>query len=160
MNIDFVNVTRVFQTNTDLFSKILCQLPADLWLVQPTDNSNHPLWIAGHITVTRGNALSILGGTWDTPWKTLFDRGAPLRSPAAYPSIGEIQQCWEKITPQLMGVLEALTVDAAARPGVKGIPSFDEKMTGMIAFLGYHETYHVGQLAYLTKWAGGGQITG
>jgi hypothetical protein len=160
MNIDFSNIVGSFKTNADLVSKLLSTVPRDQWLSQPADHSNHPLWILGHITVTRGTALKVLGGTWTARWAALFDRGAKLTEPANYPSIEEIKRAWEEVTPLLMSALAEASPEVLATPARQGIPSFDRMIGGTIAFLGFHETYHVGQLAYLNKWLGGGQIVG
>ena len=37
---------------------------------------------------------------------------------------------------------------------VKGPPSADGKISGVINFLAIHETYHVGQVSYLRSWMG------
>jgi hypothetical protein len=36
----------------------------------------------------------------------------------------------------------------------------DKTQRGAIVFLNYHETYHVGQMAYLRKWLGYSQLVG
>ena len=47
-----------------------------------------------------------------------------------------------------------------AKPAPKGPPSFDGKISGLVAFLAFHEAYHVGQVTYLRKWLGYGQSVG
>jgi hypothetical protein len=59
-----------------------------------------------------------------------------------------------------MGTLSGISEATLAKPAKPNVPSFDQKISGNLVFFGYHETYHVGQLAYLTKWVGGGQIVG
>jgi hypothetical protein len=160
MNIDFANIIGSFKTNGDLVSKLLTTVPRDQWLFQPGGHSNHPLWILGHITATRGSVLRVLGGWWTVPWAPLFGRGAELTAPEEYPSIEEIQRGWEEVTPLLMSTLAQVSPGALAKPAREGTPSFDKLTSGTIAFFGFHETYHVGQLAYLNKWLGGGQLAG
>jgi DinB superfamily len=159
MNLD-TNTISTFKTNADLLSKMMKAIPAEKWLERPSDHSNHPLWIVGHVVATRGIILRLLGGTWDTPWQKMFDRGAALASPDSYPSVDELKRGWELVSAQLMTTLEGVSAETLGQPGPKGIPSFDQKMSGTIAFFGFHETYHVGQLAYLTKWLGGEPVVG
>jgi len=40
------------------------------------------------------------------------------------------------------------------------LPSFDGKISGSVAFLAFHETYHVGQAAYLRTWLGHEGVAG
>jgi uncharacterized damage-inducible protein DinB len=35
------------------------------------------------------------------------------------------------------------------------LPTPDPTLRGMIAFFAYHESYHLGQIAYVRKWIGG-----
>jgi hypothetical protein len=48
--------------------------------------------------------------------------------------------------------------EVLAKPHDK--PTFDGKVGGFIAFLAFHEAYHAGQVSYLRKWLGHGQLTG
>jgi uncharacterized damage-inducible protein DinB len=48
----------------------------------------------------------------------------------------------------------------SAPPPEKAPPSTDGTLGGVISFLAYHETYHVGQAAYLSRWLGHAQIMG
>jgi hypothetical protein len=42
----------------------------------------------------------------------------------------------------------------------RDFPIADKTMRGAITFLAYHEGYHVGQMAYLRKLLGKGQLVG
>lgn len=54
----------------------------------------------------------------------------------------------------LNGALANASADALAQPAGQGPPSADGKVSGIINFLAIHETYHVGQAAYLRCWLG------
>ena len=45
-------------------------------------------------------------------------------------------------------------------PDPHGIPSPDGKVSGVVAFLAHHETYHVGQTAYLRCYLGHEGVAG
>lgn len=47
---------------------------------------------------------------------------------------------------------------ATASP--EGMPSFDKKLSGTVAFLAFHDAYHTGQVSFLRKWLGYGQTIG
>jgi hypothetical protein len=44
-----------------------------------------------------------------------------------------------------------------AKRAPEGKPSFDLKVSGLVAFLAFHETHYVGQVSFLRKWLGYGQ---
>ena len=49
---------------------------------------------------------------------------------------------------------DTLTPEALAAPAPPGPPSPDGKVSGFIGVLAWHETYHLGQIAYLRSWLG------
>ena len=121
----------------------------------PGADANPLYWIAGHLAIYRNNLAQTLGaGGRELAWASLFRRTSQPDAAAGGPKLAEIletlltssQQLQERF-PQLQ---EAdLAVEAAIR-----VPSKDRTIRGLIAFMVYHEAYHVGQLAYLKKWLG------
>ena len=75
MSTDFFNISAIFKTNTDLFKKTIQEVPPDRWFVTPGNDSNHLMWIAGHVVVHRAKVLRLLGQEWSAPWEGLFARG-------------------------------------------------------------------------------------
>ncbi len=159
MSTDFLNVAGIFKINTGLFKKTIDGIPPDRLLERPGDDSNHLLWIAGHVVVHRAKVIKILGEEWSAPWEELFFRGAKLTTAEWYPGIDELVQVWDDVSGRLSSSLAGASPEALAEPVSKGI-TLDGKVSGQIAFLALHETYHVGQMAYLRKWLGYGQAVG
>ena len=123
---------------------------------QPAPHSNHAVWIFGHIIYCRVSVLKFAGrgGEFQRPWLPLFGRGEKLREASAYPSWQELLEAWSEITSALHKALEEVDPEVLDRPSPEGIPSADRKISGLINFFAYHEAYHAGQLAYITKWLG------
>ena len=159
MNNDFANIEGMFKTNTDLVGKALLEVPPDHWFRAPGDDSNHLMWVAGHLVVHRGAILNYLGGEWKAPWSDLFKRGAQRSDNDQYPPIDEIKSAWQDVSRELFARL-ANPPGELSNPAPKGPPSFDGKLSGSVAFFAFHETYHVGQVSYLKKWLGFGQTVG
>jgi uncharacterized damage-inducible protein DinB len=76
-----------------------------------------------------------------------------------YPGIDELVQAWDEVSGKLATSLASASAETLAEPVSKGI-TLDGKISGKIAFLSLHESYHVGQMAYLRKWLGFGQAVG
>jgi hypothetical protein len=53
MSTDFPNIAGIFKTNTELFKETIQDIPRAWLLARPADDSNHLLWIAGHVVVHR-----------------------------------------------------------------------------------------------------------
>ena len=159
MGTDFFNIAGIYKINTDLFRKTIKGIPPDRLLARPGDDSNHLLWVAGHVVVHRAGVLKILGQEWSAPWEQLFVRGAKLTAAEQYPEIDELTKNWEDVSLRLESALSSASPESLAEPVAKGI-TLDGKTSGQIAFLALHETYHVGQMGYLRKWLGFGGAIG
>ena len=160
MNNNFANIEGMFKTNTDIVRKALDEVPPESWFLKPGDESNHLMWVAGHLVVHRAAALKYLGGDWDASWSSLFKRGEKLTVDEKYPSIEEIRNAWEIVSKKLFASLSNPPAERLSQPAPQGPPSFDGRISGQVAFLAFHETYHVGQVSYLRKWLGYGQSVG
>ncbi|MGA3345052.1 MAG: DinB family protein [Terracidiphilus sp.] len=154
------NAANSFQLNADLFKKSTDGLTAEEWLRRPNDKSNHILWIFGHVIWARGVVLKFLGSEYSQPWFPLFARGAKLDEAAVYPTPEEATAAWQEVSAQLATAMEGVSEDVLSKQGPPGIPSPDGKVSGVVNFLAHHETYHVGQTAYLRSWLGHGGIVG
>jgi hypothetical protein len=128
---------------------------AELWKA-PTDRNNPLLWIAGHVVQTRALVLQLLGEPVDTGWGKVFDRGA-VAAPAAdaerYPSRSDIERVMRHVTPRLHAKLASLDDNDLGGPAKTQIPGI-ETVADELAFFALHDSYHVGQLAYVRKGLG------
>lgn len=160
METDLRYIDSMFKTNTDLVKKATEGIRPEHWFLKPADVSNHLMWVQGHLVWSRGNVLKTLGAEWSNPWASLFARGAEPAAPDQYPGVDEIRRAWNEVSEHLSTSLAGAPADVLAKPAPNGAPSFDGKVGGLVAFLAFHETYHVGQLSYLRKWLGYGQTVG
>jgi uncharacterized damage-inducible protein DinB len=155
---DSVYIDGMFKYNTGLVTKAIADVPADQWTKKPGNGSNHMLWVVGHVIWARGNAAKALGSTWSLSWAKQFARGAETGDMSNYPPVDEIRKAWADVSGELATVFPQASAELLDQPHDK--PTFDGKVGGFIAFLAYHETYHVGQLGYLRKWLGHSSLVG
>ena len=160
METDFGNIAGMFKTNTDIVNGVIQGILPERWFLRPGDDSNHLMWVTGHLVVSRATVLKSLKAEWAVPWSSLFNRGAKLAADDQYPPVEEIRSAWTDVSAKLLASLAGAPADLLAQPAPKGPPSFDGKVSGLVAFLAFHETYHVGQVCYLKKWLGHGQSVG
>jgi hypothetical protein len=83
-----------------------------------------------------------------------FARGAKSDGPPVYPSPEETMLAWDESCALLSAAMEAVPEEALAAVSKNGPPSDDGKVSGVVNFLAYHETYHIGQASYLRGWLG------
>lgn len=148
-----------FGLNDFLLKKAVDGLTADDLLRAPGDESTPALWLLGHITDSRSGLAVMLGVERERYRHDLFGRGTRMR-PETCPPVEEILAAYDEATAQLAERFEAVTADELAAPAPRDLPTPDKSLGGAVAFLAFHETYHVGQLAYLRKWLGRGALVG
>jgi hypothetical protein len=160
MSTDLQTLRNQFQFNNGIYERTVQGIPPEQWLIQPSQESNHLLWVVGHTAVTRAVGVRLLGGEWSAPWQDLFRRGQKRIGIGEYPSVAEVQRAWNEISGRLMSALSTASPELTDRPVEKGKPSIDGTVGGMVGFLCLHESYHLGQTGFIRKWLGHGQAVG
>ena len=122
---DFATTSAMFSRSTAIFNKTIDGIPSERWLVQPSADSNHLLWIAGHVVVHRGLAARLLGAEWSAPWQKLFARGTKRVEPGQYPPARDIQDAWNEVSEKLTRALGNANAQALGNPAREGMTSFD-----------------------------------
>lgn len=153
-------VVPLFRATDKLFHDALAGVERTDLLRRPHDNSNPMIWVAGHAMTSRAALTRIAGERIENPWSDMFARGATVDDNVSYPEVSEIVSLWDNVTQKLMPRLAELTDEELSQPSPFPIPTGDKTKRGAIIFLNYHETYHIGQLAYLRKWLGYSQLVG
>jgi uncharacterized damage-inducible protein DinB len=149
-----------FRLNAGWLEKSIADLTPDEWKACPCESANSVYWILGHLVWSRAFALGLLGKPWSRPWLPLFGRGAKPADAGVYPSAEEVVEAWREVKPALDAALESITSEALAAAWTEKAPSFDGRLSGFIGFMATHESYHVGQLAYLRRWLGRDAVAG
>ncbi len=144
-----------YRYNNSFLLNTVKDLTAEEWLKRPTVCSNHIAWIVGHVTWARKAILARLGTQWSTPWLGMFARGVKLDETAAYPSSEELMGAWKEVGGILCGALENAPEEMLTKPATPpSPPTTDGTMGGVIRFLAWHETYHVGQISIVACMLG------
>ncbi len=150
----------IFTMNDSFINRSIAGLSEDDLWHRPTDQSNPLFWLLGHVVHTRGAALRILGDDFRTGWGDRFQRGASLQDRSAYPSFADIERFRVETRDRLASRLATVTDEYLAREASGHTPPTCKTVADQIAFLGLHEAYHVGQMAYLRKMLGHAGIVG
>lgn len=130
----------------------------ELWR-SPTDRNNAMLWVAGHLVQTRAMILGLLGEPVDTGWRDLFERGAKVCDAKDYPERNEIELVMRDVASRIQTKLASLEDEYLAGPATMELPNATT-MADQLAFFALHDSYHVGQMAYIRKSLGYPGIAG
>ena len=152
--------SQLFAVSEQLVAMATDGLTREEALRSPEGGPNPIIWTFGHITNTRHAILSMLGQPQEVQWKQLFGKGAQVRPDTDYPAIEEIQVAWDEVSPKLRERLATVTAEELAAASPRKFRIADDTLAGAVAYLGYHEAYHVGQMAYVRKWLGKGSLVG
>jgi uncharacterized damage-inducible protein DinB len=150
----------LYNLNENLALKALTEAKPETLDVRPMDRANSIAWIFVHITGSRFLLGKHLGLKNEFKWAELYNAKDGLAEAGAYPSIDELKEAYGEITSALNSRFEELTdadLDAASPFNVPGV---EESIAGAIAALAFHESYHVGQMAYALRLHGGDQLVG
>ncbi len=150
----------LYRINTGLFRRVteLCGMK-DIDH-RPLKNGNSFRFLTGHITLYRHSLAATLGLEVKFRWTELFDLGARPMEPSAYPPMKDLLNAFNKVSDSMMKRLESIT-DAE----LDGLPSFTVEVPGavntvggIVSFGALHESYHIGQMAYLVRLLGGERL--
>jgi uncharacterized damage-inducible protein DinB len=155
-------IAMIFSFNDDLVLRALEGLTQDELWKAPTDRNNAMIWVAGHVVQTRTRLLQLLDEPVDTGWGKLFDRGVPaptIGEARRYPSRKDIERVMRDVSLRLRAKLASLSDEYLAGPARMQLPGA-KTVADELAFFALHDSYHVGQLAYIRKGLGHPGLTG
>lgn len=153
-------VTELYAVSERLALKALGEMKPEDLFVRPDDKANSFHWVFGHITSSRFGLAKALGLNDDVAWGKLYDMGADVYDASTYPPFEEIHAAFLDISKKLKARFETLTeADLAVEPPFS-IPGIEKSTAGTLAFLSLHESYHVGQLAYILRLHGRAKLVG
>jgi uncharacterized damage-inducible protein DinB len=143
-----------YRFNSGFLKQTVSDLSPEEWLKRPNDRMNHMAWVVGHMALGRSRVLHFLGAEWAQPALEIFGRGKKLLEDSAYPSPESLLGTWSEAGHKMAAAFESVSEDFLSQPAPEGPPSLDGKISGIVNFMAIHETYHLGQAAYLRSWLG------
>lgn len=152
---------QLLTVNASLMARAVDGLSAEDLVAQPGEHGNPMLWILAHAVATRGGLLKMLGAAWDAPsWTHTFVRGSARPAAGEYPPVAQILATLTSTSGALQTALETVTPEQWSAPSTQRFPVPDRTLRGDLAFIVFHETYHVGQMAYVRRWLGHSGLVG
>ncbi|MCP4685348.1 MAG: DinB family protein [bacterium] len=144
-------VADLYKLNTNIFEKILEGFENARQFERSGENANSVNWIAGHMASSRFGVAAALGLEEKCPWGDLYDMGAEVSDTSKYPSLDEIKAVWKDLSGKIVKGMEEVSEDQLAGKPAWEPPAVEHSNRGIVAFMSFHESYHMGQLGYLRK---------
>lgn len=124
-------------------------------------DSSSMIWVAGHLVASRWLMLKLLGSEPEMPdWGELFARGSRVRAPSECPDPEEIRSRWQDFSGLLTDALVRAPEELLSAESTRRFPVPDRSVRGGLAFLVWHEAYHVGQMGFIRKMLGHASLVG
>ncbi|MFI4876213.1 MAG: DinB family protein [Blastopirellula sp. JB062] len=134
------------------------------WTKQVCDQTNHALWIAGHLGLTDNFFLSQIAPERveaRESYQTLFGVGSqPVADPNQYPAVEEVLEYLRQRRAVLLEVFDALGEEDLATPTPEGSPDFLNDNGAIFETAVWHEGMHTGQLSVVRRSLGHAPISG
>ena len=150
----------MYKINTRIFTIIVDSLDPDKLQETPLDKGTSAHWMIGHTVASRFTIARNLGLDETPEWASLFERGAPDEDREKYPSLDELKQAWAEISPKILSRFEEITEEELLKTPSFEFEGLEKSARGIVNFLYFHESYHLGQLAYFGRLTGGQQLFG
>ncbi|MEZ4713295.1 MAG: DinB family protein [Caldilineaceae bacterium] len=147
-------LTQIFQRNVYVVKRQTEGLNHADSVKQPPFRGNCLNWVLGHVLESRNHILAHLAGQpiLDEEQAKLYCSGSqPVTPDSPSVTLGTLLALMEESQNRIEGGFNAATEEDLGR-----IINEERQTTtaGMITFLAWHESYHIGQLEYLRQLAG------
>ncbi len=124
----------------------------------PEMTGNNMNWVLGHIVVSRGGILELLGGQaiWDKSESEIYKRGSDrLTDPSRATDFNKIRSDYAASQEVLLEAIEAQTPETlSTRVDFSFVGRDEDSLEAALAGFAFHESYHVGQLGLLRRFLG------
>lgn len=137
---------------------IVNEIPVgEQWVLRPTPNANHTLWIVGHLGTATNSFIGLVDPSQrdqreDFP--ALFGKGSQPKSELdAYPAVDEVMGYWSARSKAFIQLLDECSEADLQREVPKG-PGFMHDVAAVFHMAAWHETLHAGQLTIIHRLIG------
>lgn len=147
-------IADLYRLNTRLVLNCLDGLSDDDATARVTPTTNNIAFLAVHLTNVRFFLAKMLGRELENPLAATFGEVKSIEEITAFPAVDELRRLWTEISKQVMDSLKTAKPELLESKMAHRFPVWDSSILGAVAFLAQHESYHLGQLAFLRKALG------
>lgn len=140
--------------NTRLFRNCLDGLADEQARARPSSCTNSLAYVAAHLVESRYYILTHLGLKAASPLDRYTGGWKSIDEITEWPTLDEIRSAWSGVSDTLDQRLAAISAADLDKPITTDMPLEHRTTLGMLVFLVQHDSYHIGQLSLLRKYAG------
>jgi uncharacterized damage-inducible protein DinB len=154
MDARITSLADILRLNTRLYRNCLESLTEEQAAVRPSPATNNAAFVAAHLAESRFFLLRVLGGGRPSPLAPYLEGARSIDELKRQPPLTEVLAAWTVAAHALRERLDALTAADLDGPCAERFPAAGQTMLGALTFLVQHDSYHIGQLSLLRKYAG------
>ena len=147
-------IVEIIELDTRLFRNCLSGTDDEMIRRRITENTNSLHFLGCHLVDARFFLLRMIGEEAAPPFPELDSVRTIDEMPVPGPSLEEILDAWNRVSPLLAERIRALTVEKLSSESPTRFPSVSATLLGGLTFLVQHESYHIGQMALVRKGLG------
>jgi uncharacterized damage-inducible protein DinB len=149
-----VPLASILDLNTDLLLNGIEGLTDSEAQHRLAGGGNSIAFLTAHLTDTRHFLASRIGRPLPNPLARYLADAKSIDDIRAWATLAEMRAAWLAISAHLQTALHLLSADDLLRPGAHRFPIPDSTPLGLIAFLAQHDSYHLGQIAFVRRQLG------
>ena len=112
-------------------------------------------WVVGHLLNGRCEILKLLDPEAENPFAEKFDRLVAASDGSDYPPLADLMSSWSDISHRVFRALGTVTHEQLVNPIAEmGAPHEERNLLGVLAYVVWHETYHMGQIGTIRTQMG------
>jgi len=149
----------ILDLNTDLLLNTLEGLDDDAARIRLPGGGNSLAFLAAHLTDSRHFLADRIGRPLTNPVAPYLAEARTIEDITAWPSLDALRDAWCAVSAHVQSALDELSSGDLAQANAVRFPLADGTQLGMLTFLVQHDSYHVGQMAFLRRQLGKSAMT-
>ncbi len=146
-------LAEIYALNADLLANCLDGLSDDQASRRLDGGGNSIAVLAAHMTEARYYLANLLGAGLANPLAAMADAGS-IEEIEDLPPLDEIAAAWTEVSARLQKTFATLPAERLDGDVGQGFPIPGGSALDAIAFLAQHDSYHLGQAAFLRRQLG------
>jgi uncharacterized damage-inducible protein DinB len=144
----------VLHLNTRLLRNSLDGVDDALARQRVVPGTNHLAFLTAHLADARHFLASTLGVPLENPLAAQLQYGKTLDEVGELPPLAELVAAWDRVSAHLADKAPGIGASRLDADSGLRFPVQDRTVLGAVAFLVQHDSYHIGQMAFLRRQLG------
>ena len=154
MDARLATLAAILDLNTDLLLNTLEGLSESESQHRLEGGGNSIAFLAAHLTDTRHFLVSRLGRPLPNPLARYLADAKSIDEIRSWATLDQVRSAWIGVSLHVQTTLASLRAEDLATPNVHRFPFPDTTALGLVGFLTQHDSYHLGQAAFIRRQLG------